>query len=209
MKNLTYTIGLVALLFGQAAQANTIILPSLTAEPSLIGGILDSEFGLANLQRVDDNSDQYWNAAKQIEVTAIAKHASFKQIFGFISANDNFIPILDVPSMAGQNTVIPGPIAPFRFGLDPSGSPVFSSDPSDNPMMADHMVSWLITGGTYKGDYVLAWEDLTLLGDIDYNDLVVRVSGVSNIPAVPVPTAVWLFGSGLIALATISRRRPV
>jgi hypothetical protein len=68
------------------------------------------------------------------------------------------------------------------------------------------MVSWLITDGEYAGDYVLAWEDLVLLGDRDYNDLVVRVSGVSP-HVVPVPAAAWLFGSGLIALAAFVRRR--
>jgi hypothetical protein len=71
----------------------------------------------------------------------------------------------------------------------------------------DHMVSWLVTDGQYAGDYVLAWEDLKLLGDRDYNDLVVRVSGVSNMPAVPVPAAAWLFVSGLLALVSVSRRR--
>ncbi len=65
-------------------------------------------------------------------------------------------------------------------------------------------MSWLITGGQYEGDYVLAWEDLEHLGDRDYNDLVVRVSGVS---VVPVPAAVWLFGSGLLGLAAVARRR--
>ena len=66
------------------------------------------------------------------------------------------------------------------------------------------MVSWLITDGEYAGDYVLAWEDLKFLGDRDYNDLVVRVSGVA---VVPVPAAVWLFISGLLSLIVVSRRR--
>ena len=65
------------------------------------------------------------------------------------------------------------------------------------------MVSWLITDGDYAGDYVIAWEDLKKLGDRDYNDLVVRVSGAS---VVPVPAAVWLFGSGLLGLVGIARR---
>ena len=223
MKNLTYAIGLVAILFGQGVQANTLILPSFSSEPSLIGtgGILDTKFGLGNLQRIDDNLDQNWYVtANQVSVTAVAKYAGYSQNFGFIDASNNFNSLLYVPYMNNQsNTFNVGASGtPFRFGLDPSGSPLFSSDPSENvaciwflctPAM-DHMVSWLVTGdGQYAGDYVLAWEDLKFLGDRDYNDLVVRVSGVSNMPAVPVPAAAWLFASGLMALLTVSRRRRV
>lgn len=65
------------------------------------------------------------------------------------------------------------------------------------------MVSWLITDGEFAGDYVIAWEDMKRLGDHDYNDLVIRVSGVS---AVPVPSALWLFGSGILGLVAVVRR---
>jgi hypothetical protein len=76
---------------------------------------------------------------------------------------------------------------------------------NDNPDTGeDHMVSWRITGGQYAGDFVMAWEDLPNLGDRDYNDLVLRVSGVT---AVPVPATVWLFISGLIGVAAIARRK--
>ncbi|MGB5517580.1 MAG: DUF4114 domain-containing protein, partial [Gammaproteobacteria bacterium] len=78
----------------------------------------------------------------------------------------------------------------------------FMKGNSDNG--ADHMVSWRITGGKYAGDLVMAWEDLPHLGDRDYNDLVLRVSGVT---AVPVPATVWLFISGLIGVAGIARRK--
>lgn len=221
MKNLTYAMGLVVLLFGQVSQANTLILPGFF-EPSLIGsgGILDNEFGLGNLQRIDDDLDQYWYvASNQVTVTAVAKHAGYSQNYGFIDSNDNYTSLLNVPFMNGQTNTfnVNASGTPFRFGLDPSGSPLFSSDPSDNTICLwflctpdmDHMVSWLITDGQYAGDYVLAWEDLVFLGDRDYNDLVVRVSGVSNISAVPVPAAAWLFVSGLFALGAASRRRRV
>ena len=33
------------------------------------------------------------------------------------------------------------------------------------------------------------------------------IEGAVNVPAVPVPAAVWLFGSGLIGLLAIARRR--
>jgi len=214
MKKLIALITLVAIFYSQLSAANTLILPSFF-EPDLMG-ILDDEFGLASLQRIDDDMDQYWTGAGEITVTAVAKYAGYSQHFGFINESDDFTSLLYVPYMDGQsnsfNVAASG--SPFRFGLDPSGSPLFSSVASENALCAwfictpdlDHMVSWLITDGEFAGDYVLAWEDLKFLGDRDYNDLVVRVSGVST-HVVPVPAAAWLFGSVLIGLAAFARRR--
>lgn len=78
----------------------------------------------------------------------------------------------------------------------------------------DHMVSWLITGGKHAGDVIIAWEDLHGLGDHDYNDVVLRLSGVHQhqhrhqhgVSPVPIPPAAWLFVSGLIGVVGIARR---
>lgn len=198
----------------QLAQAATIVLPSLF-EPNLIGagGILDTEFGLGNLSRVDDANDQWWSGTGMMNVETIAKYAGFKQRFGIIDAADNVTRLLYVPTMAGQTASfdLTGSALPFRFGLKPSGSRAFTSAEQDNTgsflwwrWTEDHMVTWAITGGQYAGDFVIAWEDLKGLGDRDYNDLVLRVSGVNP---VPVPATAWLFISGLIGIAGIARRR--
>ena len=221
MKKLKFSIALAALFFSQFTLANTLILPSIFEADLLgAGGILDTEFGLDSLQRIDDDVDQYWAVTGEITATAVAKHAGFSQNFGFISSDDAFTSLLYVPYMDAQSGSSNDPAIgdTVRFGLTrgakpPKGNkPVFSSDPSDNVLCGfffctdpqDHMVSWLITDGQYAGDYVLAWEDLMFLGDRDYNDLVVRVSGVS---VVPVPAAIWLFGSGLFGFAVVARRR--
>jgi len=194
----------------------TYISPS-HYEPDLIGegGILDTVYGLENLQRIDDNLDRYWNVSGvEVAVTSVAKHAGFSQNFGFIDGDGDFTSLLFVPDMNVQSSAftINDSGSPFRFGLDPSGSTLFSSDPLDNiychghycSQPDDHMVSWLITDGVYAGDYVLAWEDLKHLGDRDYNDLVVRVSGAS---VVPLPSSIVLFMSGMLGLASVVRRR--
>ena len=194
----------------QFAQASTTtILPS-PHEPDLVGtgGILDSIFGLGNLQRVDDDIDQWWTGSSKVDLLVIAKHAGYTQDIGYIDADDNYTSLLsNITSSSDQtasfDTVNSG--NPFRFGLDPSGAPLFSSFMDDNSDYGkDHMVSWLITDGEYAGDFVIAWEDLKYLGDRDYNDLVLRVSGVTP---VPVPATVWLFISGLIGIAGIARRK--
>jgi hypothetical protein len=215
VKQFTYLLAATVLTFSQYSMASTIILPSPN-EVDLIGtgGILDNEFGLANVQRIGDDVDLFWKFTGQdATVTAVAKYAGYRQYFGFIDGNDSFTSVLYVPYMNGQSNTFSDAHSEssFRFGLKPSGSLLLSSDPSDNifcqpscSVPQDHMVSWLITGGAYKGDYVVAWEDLTDLGDHDYNDLVIRVSGVT---VVPVPAAIWLFGSGLLGLAAIKQRR--
>jgi len=159
--------------------ANTLISPSFF-EPELIGagGILDNEFGPGNLQRIDDDLDQYWTLmGSQVTVSVVAKYAGFTQNFGFIGAGNIFTSLLNVPYMNAQSNTFTAVDSgsPFRFGLDPSGSPLFSSAPADNVYCGrlfcsepyDHMVSWLITGGDHAGDYVIAWEDLQKLGDRD------------------------------------------
>lgn len=221
MKTSKTFVGLIVFLFSPFALANTIILPS-PWEPNLIGsgGILDDVFGLGNLQRIDDELDQYWIVTGELSATAVAKHAGYSQNFGFIDSADNFSSLLYVPYMNAQSgsSTVPDIGDEIRFGLTRGAmpmhgnKPIFSSAPLDNIIChgpsclppLDHMVSWLITDGMYAGDYVLAWEDLKFLGDRDYNDLVVRVSGVA---VIPVPAAIWLFGSGLFGLAAAARRR--
>jgi len=54
------------------------------------------------------------------------------------------------------------------------------------------------------GDYVWLGFDDREGGHVDYDDLVVRVSAVSP---VPVPAAIWLFGTALVGLVGFSKRK--
>jgi hypothetical protein len=61
----------------------------------------------------------------------------------------------------------------------------------------------IMTDGNMS-DLVLAYNDNALgTGDADYDDMLVR----AEFSAVPIPAAVWLFGSGLLGLIGIGRRR--
>ena len=55
------------------------------------------------------------------------------------------------------------------------------------------------------GAFVIAFEDLSGLGDRDYNDLVVEVRGVSDAP-IPLPGTLVLAAAGLAGLGALRIR---
>jgi len=91
---------------------------------------------------------------------------------------------------------------------------IFTSDnasaltPVDNTGSVN-LVGLGIMESTDTSDLVLAYNDNYLLTgpgmDADYDDMLVRAEFIPT--AVPLPAAVWLFGSGLIGLIGMARRR--
>ena len=225
MKN--FAIGLLLGSFGiflgggTAAAATTGILPGPETPLVGAGGILDQIYGLGNLQRIDDDLDQIWFPANGTASTT-AKFAAFTQDVGYIPQNNDgmfnsadFVHLFNVPGgtegigLGGPSATLNSGNVNFLWALNPSGAPLWTSLPDQNSDSFDHMVTWLITGnegqgqGNEVGNFVIAWEDLPGGGDRDFNDIVVEV----NVAPIPIPAAVWLFGSGLLGLIGIARRK--
>ncbi|PID81048.1 hypothetical protein CSB20_04225 [bacterium DOLZORAL124_64_63] len=195
--------------------------------------ILDSLYGWGNLERIDDAVDTHWVLANTGGPNALdggaiaqAKYAGFGETFGYW-AGGTFHDLFSIAPGSGNNfdngiglnpTVLDGTIdeaivgsGPFELGLDPSGTNmVWSSDPTKNDkrkgQFLDHMVTYRIVGGANNeiGNYVVAWEDLPILGDHDYNDVVIELSGVRPTPE---PGTVILMGLGLLGLGILQLRR--
>jgi hypothetical protein len=211
---------LTLILATQAAQAGfTTWLPS-PREPNL-DEILDNLYGLSNLQRVEDEgigeTDQLWNNLGG-EVHARARFALTRQIFGyFVGPSGEDFEVLFTARDDGYISWLSASFSPsetgsvFRFADRPRTDRIWSSRPSDHLGGMDQMVTYRITGNDGSpenqiGNYVLAWEDESWLGDRDYNDLVVEVSGVSPVPE---PATLALFGMGLAGFVSwrVKRRK--
>jgi hypothetical protein len=218
---LSVAVAAVVLTFTCSVMANFSNPPNAGTPILQPGGVLDTLYGLSNIARIDDFSapvtDQIWYNPNGGAV-AKAKYAGYQHDFGYFAGTSGgtFVPLFYTGGgMSGYYTpgsepsaiftqVETGPL--FRFGLDSLGSaPVWSSRQDENPDGGlDHMATWLITGGPSAGNYVIAWEDLYGLGDMDFRDLVVEVSGVSPIPA---PGAIVLGSIGLGFVSWLRRRR--
>jgi hypothetical protein len=227
MKKFVVTAMLAVSLFATSSLASlTYINPkgennSNDPNLSLIGpsGILDDIYGLNNLTRIDDASDQSWVNTSG-EAMAIAKVAGYSQNLGYQvygSSTFNFLASFNNVTEGGNGTwiTIPNPPLNFHFADNAkSGSTdegTYSSKQSYNTNGQDHMVTWQITGNAGHannsiGNYVIAFEDLVWNGnwtnanlsgsDRDYQDLVCEVSGVR----VPEPGTLSLFLCGLIGM---------
>jgi hypothetical protein len=119
----------------------------------------------------------------------MGKEASDTNMFAFSSGP---IESLNTGSNIGDNIVVAAEFASSWY-FDGSNSSA-AIDPSAHIFMA-------VTGNSVW----LGFDDRQG-GHIDYDDMVVRVSAVS---AVPVPAAIWLFGTALIGFVGMSRKTSV
>ena len=145
--------------------------------------IMDSLFGKGNWVRVDNLHNSLWRATAGATVRAVAKFSSAQSNVWFgpeelFTVSENFISLTDGAAVdIGREGV-------FSF-LNKTGGQTWSSLAKDNSDARNHVVIFKITGqgnDNYAvGDYVIAWEDLGVEGDYDYNDLVLLLHNLEPV----------------------------
>ncbi len=157
--------------------------------------------------RVDDDNDQLF-PTNTYSASAKAVYAEFGQKFGYLPGADGsgYVNLFDAEgngfSVTGSATSVDID-GPFRFARNGDFGLVATSDPSDNPDAADHLVTYQITGlSTTDNVSILAFED-RIGFDFDFNDLVVEVT-TPGATVIPSPAAL---GGGLMLLSGLVARR--
>lgn len=227
MKKVLVLLVMVAVASTAMADMTRVNSQNKLFEPGL-NRIMNHLYGAGNYERVDDAYDNLWTYDNLSGLGSAQFEAKFsavgKATFGFFSGTDStkFNPLFDVmrfgyanpdhpitATLSKEDTSVPFRFGAF-FGFGRVGN-LYSSDADQNFFDLDHMVTFEIKKDDKVVAYVLAWEDTRCLGDRDYQDLVIEVSGVSlnNPPApiVPAPAAVALSSLGLGLVGWLRRGR--
>jgi hypothetical protein len=101
----------------------------------------------------------------------------------------------------------PGPSVGIDVFLPPGSFPVFGSSTNTNADFSFLTVEDLTSLGNSQYGVVVRWshQGPSCLGCFDSLEAQLRLEGVMTV--VPVPPAIWLFGSGLLGLVSIARRK--
>ena len=177
----------------------------------------------------DQKQFQVWNVTAGSSVLIdpikfVDKFAGHNQVFGYYTNGDtlNFVPVFKTGSITGQESVPLYTAGPFAVTVPVGATTIgfaiksfsgnsltgtFATENALNTASEDHVLVY----NPSANKYALAFEDLPLSGDHDYNDLVVEVTlhcqavceaGVNllanpGFEATPVAAASWnIFPSG-------------
>lgn len=185
---------------------------------------------ILNNQGIPDSRLQFWGTSGGgadtgilFDLTSGAESATFTlkfefaanapvNEFGWFAASDPTVlnPIFGGPDTPGATTPVLLPTGPYGFYLkNISNGNVFLSLSGSSPNDAGFQHFAVFQDTAYPGSLWIGVEDLGLeSGDQDFNDLVVKVTGVtgSETAHAPEPGTLLLVGSGLVA-AGVARRR--
>ena len=208
----SFKLLLGAILIPLAAGAQAAILP--IDQMNITGGTLDAGKGVQSLDVIGPNTNL---VGGYIGNGTPNDPGSIVQVSQFTGT-----PILTYTAAANlDNSPAPGTIpgGPVPTGLLDTVAETISMDLSSwfmtwngNQMNAgtgknDGVTSALATGtwNPITGEYFLSWTS-QITGTLSGTSIW-ELSGTATPSAVPIPAAVWLFGSGLVGLLGVARRK--
>ena len=157
-----------------------------------------NDTGSPEFVRIHDGADQRWKdpGSDGGTYTVIAGYAHDDHYFGYVQ-DAGYINICDWPLdlEVRYEVLTDGPSGAFNAPVGSTFLWARTRDKNDSELLMtslesdqdglDQMVTYRIVGGTYDGQYIIAFDDrlATESGgtDSDYDDLVIRVSGVEPV----------------------------
>jgi hypothetical protein len=98
-----------------------------------------------------------------------------------------------------------GDVFPVTASLQFDGNPV-EFDFGSNPLLAGETSRWMFVGDPNNDLVTFGGFGAQLLA-VDMNGAQISIPFASYVTFIPIPAAIWLFGSGLIGLAGVARRK--
>ena len=225
------TISILMLAFAQVANANLIRNASFEDIPgTIIGqGIMPSEWVIANVTPDTYSNDGSYGLAPSAgsgggNFTGVTAQDGIRWVAGWSSANEYFGQTLSDTLVGGQSyTFSSYLIQAKRSDLDHTGGyDIFLSSSSTEELLGSIGPTTDSNDWEFSSLVFTAPSNSSLLpfllfkpfGDTTGGaypglDNVSLTATDSTIPAVPVPAAIWLFGTALVGFVGLSRRRKV
>lgn len=139
------------------------------------------------------------------EITEVYFDGATTHLGTYITSDPMWNEITNPSNLPGQNNAMPPFVTDFRLDSD------FTGQTPDAPIVAggELDIIFSLLGGTTFMDLIDAINngDLRLGLHVRTIDLGTGDSSESFVSAVPVPAAVWMLGTGLLAMIGFSRRR--
>lgn len=207
-------IGVLVVFLFMLSGANAALFFEVEANDTIVTAQnIDGAFDLSANSLIENTAGVNTSTfVPHVEILSVGDFSGTSDFYTFTaSAGDKVVLDIDCAFKPTIHGCGPSPLGTFNSLVvlyDPGGSPVFSSDDSSLPIdtgsgpggTLDSFLEIVLPVG---GLWAIEVDD-AILGPIPAGgEYILNVS----LAAVPIPAAVWLFGSGLLGLVTVAIRK--
>lgn len=153
------------------------LISTVSAEPSL-ATILNDRYGSGNWIELGMTEITFTQTSSVVLVYVDDHQAGFTDPTGWYETDTQTTHLLFPAPVKGSSTTF-NPGEQFGMYIVEGGGTTFYSQNSLNPNGDIHARLFEVTGGTHRGEFVVAFEDRV---DNDFNDVVLELENVNPIP---------------------------